>query len=153
MFVAHDWGRAVSTGGPAPYAAFIPQPLPREIPLDADIVMKLSEADAALGRLAGSGRLLPYPHLLVNAYITREAVSSSRIEGTQASVTEVFDAAATGETKRDDIREVRNYVAALNHGVRRLNDDDFPISLRLIKEMHKILLTGVRGQDKTPRGL
>jgi Fic family protein len=94
--------------------------------------------------------LLPDPHLLVNAYITREAVSSSRIEGTQASVTEVFDAAATGETKRDDIREVRNYVAALNHGVRRLNDDDFPISLRLIKEMHKILLTGVRGQDKTP---
>ena len=75
--------------------------------------MLLSEADAALGRLAGSGRLLPNPHLLVNAYITREAVSSSRIEGTQASVTEVFDAAVTGETKRDDIREVRDYVVAL----------------------------------------
>jgi Fic family protein len=65
------------------------------MPLNADIVMKLSEADAALGRLAGSGRLLPYPHLLVSAYVTREAVSSSRIEGTQASVTEVFDAAVT----------------------------------------------------------
>jgi len=64
--------------------------------------MLLSEADAALGRLAGSGRLLPDPHLLVSAYITREAVSSSRIEGTQASVTEVFDAAVMGETKRDD---------------------------------------------------
>jgi Fic family protein len=113
-------------------------------------VIRLSEADAALGRLAGSGRLLPDPHLLVNAYITREAVSSSRIEGTQASVTEVFDAAVTGETKRDDIREVRNYVAALEHGVRRLKEDGFPISLRLIKEMHKILLTGVRGHDKTP---
>jgi Fic family protein len=112
--------------------------------------MLLSEADAALGRLAGSGRLLPDPHLLVNAYITREAVSSSRIEGTQASVTEVFDAAVTGETKRGDIREVRNYVAALQHGMRRLKDDGFPISLRLIKEMHKILLTDVRGQDKTP---
>lgn len=112
--------------------------------------MRLSDADAALGRLAGSGRLLPDPHLLVNAYITREAVSSSRIEGTQASVTEVFDAAVTGETKRDDIREVRNYVAALEHGVRRLKEDDFPISLRLIREMHKILLTGVRGHDKTP---
>ena len=112
--------------------------------------MRLSEADAALGRLAGSGRLLPDPHLLVNAYITREAVSSSRIEGTQASVTEVFDAAVTGETKRDDIREVRNYVAALEHGVRRLQDDKFPISLRLIKEMHRILLAGVRGYDKTP---
>jgi Fic family protein len=67
----------------------------------------------------------------VNAYITREAVSSSRIEGTQASVTEVFDAAVTGETKRDDIREVRNYVSALEHGVRRLQEG-FPLSLRLI---------------------
>ncbi len=118
--------------------------------LTPETVVRLSEADAALGRLAGAGRLLPDPHLLVNAYITREAVSSSRIEGTQASVTEVFDAAVTGETKRDDIREVRNYVAALEHGVRRMQDDDFPISLRLIKEMHKILLTGVRGHDKTP---
>jgi Fic family protein len=76
--------------------------------------------------------------LLVNAYITREAVSSSRIEGTQASVTEVFDAAVTGETKRNDIREVSNYILALQHGVRRLKDDDFPISLRLIREMHGV---------------
>ena len=112
--------------------------------------MRLSEADAALGRLAGSGRLLPDPHLLVNAYITREAVSSSRIEGTQASVTEVFDAAVTGESNRNDIREVRNYVSAIEHGVRRMQSDGFPISLRLIREMHKILLTGVRGHDKTP---
>lgn len=149
LFVAPDWGRAVSTGGPAAYAAFVPQPLCRRMPLNADIVMKLSEADAALGRLAGSGRLLPYPHLLVNAYVTREAVSSSRIEGTQASVTEVFDAAVTGETKRDDIREVRNYVRALEHGVTRLSED-FPLSLRLIREMHEILVRGVRGYEKTP---
>jgi Fic family protein len=128
----------------------MPGGLPREIPLTADTVLKLSEADAALGRLAGSGRLLPNPHLLVNAYITREAVSSSRIEGTQASITEVFDAAVTGETKRNDIREVSNYILALQHGVRRLKDDNFPISLRLIKEMHGILLDRVRGQDKTP---
>lgn len=149
-FVASDWGRAVRTPGSWSYAAFVPNSLPQELQLDPDTVLRLSGADAALGRLAGSGRLLPDPHLLVNAYITREAVSSSRIEGTQASVTEVFDAAATGETKRDDIREIRNYVAALNHGVRRLRDDHFPISLRLIREMHKILLTGVRGQDRTP---
>jgi Fic family protein len=128
----------------------MPGRLPRELPLTADTVLKLSEADAALGRLAGSGRLLPNPHLLVNAYITREAVSSSRIEGTQASVTEVFDAAVTGETKRNDIREVSNYILALQHGVRRLKDDDFPISLRLIKEMHGVLMDKVRGQDKTP---
>ncbi|MGA2828450.1 MAG: Fic family protein [Streptosporangiaceae bacterium] len=148
-FVAPEWGKAISTLGPASYMAFVPEPLPREIPLDADTVLKLSEADAALGRLAGSGRLLPDPHLLVNAYITREAVSSSRIEGTQASVTEVFDAAVTGETQRDDIREVRNYVSALRHGVERLAGG-FPISLRLIREMHKILLTDVRGQERTP---
>jgi Fic family protein len=127
-FVSPKWGRAIRTPPPGSFAAFIPQHVPRELTLSADTVMLLSEADAALGRLAGSGR----------------------IEGTQASVTEVFDAAATGETKRNDIREVRNYVAALQHGVRRLKEDQFPISLRLIKEMHEILLTGVRGQDKTP---
>jgi Fic family protein len=149
-FVAPEWGRAIRTAAPASYVAFVPERVPRMLTLSAETVMRLSEADAALGRLAGSGRLLPDPHLLVNAYITREAVSSSRIEGTQASITEVFDAAVTGETQRDDIREVRNYVAALEHGVRRLQDDKFPISLRLIKEMHRILLTGVRGHDKTP---
>lgn len=111
--------------------------------------MLLSDADAALGRLAGAGRLLPDPHLLVNAYITREAVASSRIEGTQASVTEVFDAAVTGTSPRADIQEVRNYIAALEHGLRRLGEG-FPISLRLMREMHAQLLTGVRGQERTP---
>ena len=149
QFVAPAWGRAVSTGGSAPYVAFVPQPVPRELPLDPETVLRLSEADAALGRLAGAGRVLPDPHLLVNAYITREAVSSSRIEGTQASVTDVFDAAVSGETKRDDIREVRNYVDALEHGIRRL-DGGFPISLRLIREMHEVLVRGVRGQERTP---
>jgi Fic family protein len=127
----------------------MPEQLPRELTLTPETIMRLSEADSALGRLAGAGRLLPDPHLLVNAYITREAVSSSRIEGTQASVTEVFDAAVTGETKRDDIREVRNYISALEHGVSRLTDG-FPISLRLITEMHGILLRNVRGQERTP---
>jgi Fic family protein len=86
---------------------------------------------------------------LVNAYITREAVASSRIEGTQASVTEVFDADVSGVSARDDVREVRNYLTALRHGLKRLADD-FPVSLRLIKEMHELLLANVRGQDKTP---
>ncbi len=111
--------------------------------------MFLSEADAALGRLAGAGRLLLDPHLLVNAYITREAVASSRIEGTQASVTEVFDAAVTGKSARADVQEVRNYIMALRHGLERLQHG-FPISLRLVKEMHEILLAGVRGQERTP---
>lgn len=111
--------------------------------------MLLSEADAALGRLAGAGRLLPDPHLLVNAYITREAVASSRIEGTQASVTEVFDAEVTDRSPREDVQEVRNYIQALRHGLRRMAEG-FPISLRLIREMHKLLLTGVRGEERTP---
>jgi Fic family protein len=148
-FVAHDWGRAVSTGGTAAYVAFVPAPLRREYTLRPETIMLLSEADAALGRLAGAGRLLPDPHLLVNAYITREAVASSRIEGTQASVTEVFDADVSGGTSRNDVREVRNYITALRHGLKRL-DEDFPLSLRIIKEMHSILLDNVRGQDKTP---
>ena len=148
-FVAPDWGRAVSTGGPAAYYAFDPQPVVRELTLRPETIMLLSEADAALGRLAGAGRLLPDPHLLVNAYITREAVASSRIEGTQASVTEVFDAAVTGTSARADVQEVRNYILALRHGLDRLKEG-FPISLRLIKEMHEILLTNVRGQERTP---
>ena len=148
-FVAPEWGRAVSTGGSAAYHAFVPAPVPREHQLSPDTIMLLSEADAALGRLAGAGRLLPDPHLLVNAYIIREAVASSRIEGTQASVTEVFDAAATGRTTRGDIREVGNYIIALQHGLTRLHEG-FPISLRLIREMHELLLHDVRGQERTP---
>lgn len=148
-FVAPDWGRAVSTGGSAAYYAFAPSPVPRQHLLTADTIMLLSEADSSLGRLAGAGRLLPDPHLLVNAYITREAVASSRIEGTQASVTEVFDAAVTGTSARADIQEVRNYILALQHGLNRLKEG-FPISLRLIREMHEILLTQVRGQERTP---
>jgi hypothetical protein len=77
-FVAPEWGRAVTTLARPPYVAFIPEHLSRELTLTPETIMRLSEADAALGRLAGSGRLLPDPHLLVNAYITREAVSSSR---------------------------------------------------------------------------
>ncbi|WP_319449414.1 MULTISPECIES: Fic family protein [unclassified Mycobacterium] len=148
-FVAPDWGRAVSTGGSAAYHAFVPASLPRKLTLKPDTIMLLSDADAALGRLAGSGRLLPDPHLLVNAYITREAVASSRIEGTQASVTEIFDAAVTDKSPRADVQEVRNYIRALEHGVSRLGDG-FPISLRLIREMHDLLLTGVRGHERTP---
>jgi Fic family protein len=137
------------TPGPGSYATFLPAPLARELQLDGTTILRLSEADAVLGRLAGSGRLLPSPHLLLNAYLTREAVASSRIEGTQASLTEVFDAAVTGETKRDDVREVQNYVRALEHGIARL-DGGFPMSLRLMREMHEVLLHEVRGHERTP---
>lgn len=147
-FVAHHWGRAVSTGGRFGYVAFRPEPLPRELSLTGPTVLALSDADAALGRLAGAGRLLPAPHLLVTPYLAREAVASSRIEGTQASLSDVFEAAVTDVPPSEDLREVRNYIAAVEHGVARLGD--LPLSVRLLRECHAVLLSGVRGEEKTP---
>ncbi len=137
------------TRGVASYVCFLPSPIPRSLVLDARTILLLSGADNALGRLAGAGRQLPNPHLLANGYIAREAVLSSRIEGTQASVAEVFDAEAGGGAAGDDVKEVQNYIRALDHGRRRLAEG-FPLSLRLIREMHEILLTGVRGHERTP---
>jgi Fic family protein len=112
-------------------------------------VAALSRADQALGRLAGAGRHLANPHLLVQPYLTREAVSSARIEGTQASLSEVFDADAERPTAvREDVREVQNYVRAMRQGLDLL--PELPISKRLIARLHGILLQGVRGRDKTP---
>ena len=147
-FVSSEWGRAVSTGGRHGYVAFEPARLPLTVPLGLRAVRALSEADSALGRLAGAGRLLPNPHLLIGPYLTQEAIASSRIEGTQASLSDVFDAVATGEDPTVDVMEVRNYVLALEHGLERLSS--LPMSKRLLLEMHDRLLTGVRGQEKTP---
>lgn len=147
-FVAPNWGRAVSTGGRDPYVSFAPVDLPRHLVLEPATVTALSNADSNLGRLAGVGRILPQPHLLLLPYLTMEAVASSRIEGTQASVSDVFEARATGGRTSADVREVSNYIRALDHGIQRLAT--LPLSTRLIREMHKILLTGVRGQERTP---
>lgn len=147
-FAAPEWGHLRPVIGPdGPYEAFVPEPIPRAVSLDAATVSALSKADLALGRLAGAGRLLPNPHILVNPYIIREAVSSSAIEGTQASVSDVYEAAAEG-TSRGDVAEVRNYVEALQRGLNRL--PELPISKRLVAEIHGILLTGVRGRERTP---
>lgn len=147
-FAAPAWGRAVSTGGSASYVAFIPADLPRALALEPATVRDLSDADSSLGRLAGAGRILPEPHLLLLPYLTREAVASSRIEGTQASVSDVFEARAMGSRFTHDIAEVTNYIAALNHGITRLAT--LPVSTRLMCEMHYRLLSGVRGQERTP---
>lgn len=147
-FVAPRWGRAVSTGGSYPYVAFAPAPLPRTVPLALDVVRLLSEADTALGRLAGAGRVLPDPHLLIAPYLAREALASSRIEGTQASLSDVFGAEVGATRPTGDVREVQNYIAAMEHGRSRLAE--LPLSTRLIREMHAVLLDGVRGQEKTP---
>ncbi len=110
----------------------------------------LSDADRLLGRLAGEGRRLPNPHLLIRPFVQREAVFSSRIEGTQSTLGELLAAEAGAAVTRspEDLREVGNYVAALEHGIARLKT--LPLSLRLVRELHKKLMTGVRGGHATP---
>ena len=127
--------------------AFVPNTLPRQVPLDPGVVYLLDEASQAVARLDGVGETLPNPDLLIAPFLRREAVLSSRIEGTQASVTDVYDAEATG-APRGDAREVVNYVRALRRGAERLGDP--PICVRLAREMHEALLAGVRGQDPRP---
>jgi len=101
--------------------------------------------------LSGAGRLLPNPHLLIAAYLRREAVLSSRIEGTQSTIADVY-AAEAGQTQlfrdTEDVREVQSYIAAHELGLRRLGD--LPLSLRLVGEMHAQLMQGVRGAEQTP---
>lgn len=133
------------------YHAFIPAPLPPKFTYDAELALAMSRADAALSELSSLGRLLPNPHLLISPYVRREAVLSSRIEGTRASLSDVLldemgdDAARGSET---DVHEVRNYIKALEFGVKRL--ESLPLSLRLTRELHARLMKGVRGDRATP---
>jgi Fic family protein len=114
------------------------------------LVGALSAADRAIGRLAGEGGRLPNPHVLIRPFIRREAVLSSRIEGTQATLGELLAAEAGAIVERSpaDLREVVNYVVALEYGVGRLAS--LPISLRLLQELHGRLMDGVRGGQATP---
>ena len=134
----------------AGYRAFYPAPLPPAIDWTPSLVSKLSKADQLLGRLSGEARRLPNPQILIRPFVKREAVYSSRIEGTQATLGEILAAEAGGVVNRspDDLREVANYVQALEHGMTRLKN--FPLSLRLVKEMHALLMDGVRGEHATP---
>jgi Fic family protein len=110
----------------------------------------MSDADRLIGQLAREGGCLPNPHLLMRPFVRREAVLSSRIEGTQATLGELLAAEAGASVKRspEDLREVANYVAALEYGAKRLNK--LPLSLRLVKEIHARLMKGVRGEVATP---
>jgi Fic family protein len=140
-------GRLVKV--PQGYWAFVPNPLPPTIAFSPQLVNALSEADHALGALEGMGRTLPNPTLLVMPYARREAVLSSRIEGTQASLSDLFlFEAAKVKSEHSDVKEVANYVRAMNYGLKRLHD--LPLSLRLVREMHAKLMEGVRGQEQTP---
>jgi len=146
-FQAPGAGRVVQA--PGGYAAFVPAPLPPDLSYDASLVLALSRADAALSELSGLGRQLPNPHLLIAPYVRREAVLSSRIEGTRASLSDLLLDEADGERPEDaDVREVRNYVEALEYGLQRLRD--LPLSLRVVRELHERLMRGVRGDKATP---
>lgn len=137
---------------PAGYRAFIPNPLPSDpaLQLDNETILLLSQADRALGRLDGTTEILPNPDLFVAMYVRKEAVLSSQIEGTQASLIDVleFEADASDPQNPQDIEEVVNYVSALNYGLKRL--ETLPLSLRLIREIHERLMAGVRGSEKRP---
>lgn len=141
-------GRLVRcTGG---YLAYVPDPLPPLIEWEMGLAAVLSAADRAVGQLAGEGRRLINPHLLIRPFVRREAVLSSRIEGTQATLGELLasEAGVAVERSPGDLREVANYVVALEFGVRRLKE--LPLSLRLVRELHEKLMRGVRGDAATP---
>ncbi len=133
--------------------AFVPAPLPPHPPIDWTPALrsKFDQALLALGRLDSVSTLLPDTSLLIYMYVRKEAVLSSMIEGTQSSLSDLllFELDQEPGVPLDDVREVSNYVAALNHGLSRLAEG-FPLSLRLIKEIHGVLLAKGRGSHETP---
>jgi Fic family protein len=143
--------------GQAAYLTFFPNPLPPKLSADWELTRQLSDADRALSELGGLGRTLPNPSLLVAPFIRREAVLSSRIEGTQSDIADLYsyeagqptlpgmEKSAAGEA---DAHEVFNYVSALEYGLKR--QAKLPISLRLICEIHARLMSGVRGEHAAP---
>jgi Fic family protein len=147
-FTANAPGRLVTA--PEGHLAYVPNPLPPEFDLELSTVNLLADAERALGELKGVGQRLPNPHLLINPFLRREAVLSSRIEGTTTGLQQLllFETAPSDEPGDADVREVANYVAALELGFSLL--ERLPVSLRLIREIHERLMEGVRGQEQRP---
>ena len=145
-------GRYVTTTSAGePVKAFVPPPLP-PVSLDlSGLLQHLDRANQALGRLDGLTVLLPDVRFLLYLYVRKEALVSSQIEGTQSSFVDVllFENKVPTAVPKEDVEEVSNYVAAVQHGLRRLHGG-FPLSLRLVREIHAILLKGGRGANKTP---
>ena len=151
-----DDGRAgrfhpVGTGDES-YAAFIPRPLPPDPPftIDGPTQQLLDRANQALGRLDGVTLLLPDPDTLLYTYIRKEAVLSSQIEGTQSSLSDLllFENDAVPGVPVEDVVETSNYLAAMRHGIDSIKSERLPLSNRLLREIHTILLHEARGSDK-----
>lgn len=136
--------------GDLQYKAFVPNPLPFEVQMDTNLQSLLSKADLAMGRLDSVADMLPNVGFFILMYVRKEATLSSQIEGTQATFEDVLKAEARIEDAEihKDVDEVLNYIAAMNYGIERLKE--LPLSLRLIREIHKKLLQGVRGEHKHP---
>lgn len=137
------------------YHAFVPDALPPQPPLNFashELIALKERADQALGRLDGITLVLPDPQLFLYHYVRKEALLSSQIEGTQSSLSDLllYELDEAPGVPVDDVREVSNYVAALDHGLKRLREEGFPLSLRLLREMHRLLLRGARGATKQP---
>jgi len=148
-FVSQNAGRAIQTQ--SGYWAFVPNPLPPEITWTETLVSVLAEAERDLGKLAARAANFSFPHLIIQPFIRNEAVISSRIEGTRASLTDLFTfevAQLSFFEHGDDVHEVFNYVRATDFGMERLKT--LPFSLRLIREIHEKLMENVRGGALTP---
>ena len=136
---------------PTGYKAFIPNPLPPNPPIriEGEIQHLLTNANIAIGKMDTMGYLAPNLEHIIAMYVRKEALLSAQIEGTQASLEDIFEYENQIPVKNiNDVKEVVNYIKALNHGMKRLAE--FPMSIRLIKEIHEILLEGARGKEKTP---
>jgi Fic family protein len=134
-----------------PFQAFAPAPLPPspEVVESGELRRECSRADQMLGRLDGLSSLIRHPDLLISFYIKKEAVLSSQIEGTQSTLTELLLFEMEPDTGTEDTAEVANYALAMRHGLSRMRSG-FPLSLRLIREMHAVLLNSGRGSRSTP---
>jgi Fic family protein len=132
------------------YAAFVPDALPPALDWTPRLIRVLSNADRLIGKLAGEGGRLKNPHILMRPIVRREAVLSSRIEGTQATLGELLasEAGAVVDRSPEDLREVGNYVSALEYGIARLRE--LPLCVRLVRELHERLMEGVRGDRAMP---
>ena len=142
-------GKAIRTRNG--YWAFLPTPLPPDLDWSPALLTTLADAERELAKLTTVAGNFPFPRLLIQPFIRREAVLSSRIEGTHASLTDLYNyesAQMSFLERDDDVREVHNYVLALDYGLERLQT--LPVSQRLIRELHARLMKGVRGGQFTP---